>query len=119
MPDHSPRETIYHLFSTSGCDSTSVDQKKHGLLIWLTQHSFEELPDALEYYLAYPNSDLESDLAQQTFLDQWQVQVNIHPLVTIYINTLLAWAKCFLTTYGVYPGLTANKSYPKLTLNKN
>ena len=33
------------------------------------------------------------------------MQVNIHPLVTIYINTLLAWAKCFLATYGVYPGL--------------
>ena len=33
------------------------------------------------------------------------MQVHIHPLVTIYINTLLAWAKCFLATYGVYPGL--------------
>ena len=38
-------------------------------------------------------------------LDPWGVQVHIHPLVTIYINTLLAWAKCFLATYGVYPGL--------------
>ena len=33
------------------------------------------------------------------------MQVHIHPLATIYINTLLAWAKCFLATYGVYPGL--------------
>ena len=33
------------------------------------------------------------------------MKVLIHPLVTIYINTLLAWAKCFLATYGVYPGL--------------
>ena len=33
------------------------------------------------------------------------MQVHIHPLVTIYINTLLAWTKCFLATYGVYPGL--------------
>ena len=33
------------------------------------------------------------------------MQVHIHPLVTIYINALLAWAKCFLATYGVYPGL--------------
>ena len=33
------------------------------------------------------------------------MQVHIHPLDTIYINTLLAWAKCFLATYGVYPGL--------------
>ena len=33
------------------------------------------------------------------------MKVLIHPLVTIYINTLLTWAKCFLATYGVYPGL--------------
>ena len=33
------------------------------------------------------------------------MQVHIHPLVTIYITTLIAWAKCFLATYGVYPGL--------------
>ena len=33
------------------------------------------------------------------------MQVHIHPLITIYINTLLAWAKCFLATDGVYPGL--------------
>ena len=88
-------ETLYHhLFSTPGHDSTSS-----------THHSFEELPDALEYYLADPNSDLEGDLAHLTFLDPWEVQVNIHPLVTIYINTLLAWAKCLLATYWVYPGL--------------
>ena len=29
----------------------------------------------------------------------------ICPIVTIYIRTLLAWAKCFLATYGEYPGL--------------
>ena len=74
-------------------------------MLWSTRHSFEELPDALEYYLADPHSDLEGDLAPITFLDPWGVQVHIHPLVTIYINTLLAWAKCFLATYGVYPGL--------------
>ena len=74
-------------------------------MLWLNHHSFEELPDALEYYLADTNSDLEGDLAHLTFLDQWGVQVTIHPLVTIYINNLLAWAKCFLVTYGVYPGL--------------
>ena len=33
------------------------------------------------------------------------MQVHIHPLATIYINTLVAWAKCFLATNGVYPGL--------------
>ena len=99
-------DTLYHhLFSTPGRDATTIDQLKHDLVLWLTHHSFEELPDALEYYLADPNSDLEGDLAHLTCLDPWGVQVHIHPLVTIYINTLLAWAKCFLATYGVYPGL--------------
>ena len=99
-------ETLYHLlFSTPGHDTTTIDQLKHDLVLWLTHHSFEELPDALEYYLADPHSDLEGDLAHLTFLDPWGVQVHIHPLVTIYINTLLAWAKCFLATYGVYQGL--------------
>ena len=99
-------EKLYnHIFSTPGCDSTSIDQLKHDLVLWLTHHSFEELLDAIEYYLADANSDLEGDLDHLAFLDQWGAQVNIHPLVTIYINTLLAWAKCFLATYGVYPGL--------------
>ena len=99
-------DTLYHhLFSTPGRDATTIDQLKHDLVLWLTHHSFEELPDALEYYLADPNSDLAGDLAHLTCLDPWGVQVHIHPLVTIYINTLLAWAKCFLATYGVYPGL--------------
>ena len=99
-------DTLYHyLLSTPGCDTTTIDQLKHDLVLWLTHHSFEELPDALEYYLANPNSDLVGNLAHLTFLDPWGMQVHIHPLVTIYINTLLAWAKCFLATYGVYPGL--------------
>ena len=42
------------------------------------------------------------------------MQVHIHPLVTIYINTLLAWAKCFLATYGVYPGLYHLLDTPRL-----
>ena len=95
---------LYHHL-LPGHDSTSIDQLKHDLMLWLTHHSFEELPDALEYYPADSNSDLEGDLAQLTFLDQWGVQVNIHPLVTIYINTLLSRAMCFLATYVVYPGL--------------
>ena len=99
-------DTLYHnLFSTPGRDTTTIEQLKDNLVLWLTHHSFEELPDALEYYLADPHSDLEGDLAHLTFLDPWGVQVHIHPLVTIYITTLLAWAKCFLATYGVYPGL--------------
>ena len=102
MPYPSPG---YTLPPTPGCDTTTIDELKHDLVLWLTHHSFEELPDALEYYLANPHSDLEGDLAHLTFLDPWGVPVHIHPLVTIYINTLLPWAKCFLATYGVYPGL--------------
>ena len=99
-------DTIYHrLFSTLVHDTNTIDQLKHDLVLWLTHHSFEELPDALEYYLADPNSDLEGDLAHLTFLDPWGVSVHIHPLVTIHINTLLVWTKCFLATYEVYPGL--------------
>ena len=99
-------DTLYHrLFSTPGHDTNTIDQLKHDLVLWLTHHSFEELPDALEYYLADPNSDLEGDLAHLTFLDPWGVSVHIHPLVTIHINTLLVWTKCFLATYEVYPGL--------------
>ena len=108
-------DTLYHhLFSTPGCDATTTNQLKHDLVLWLTHHSFEELPDALEYYLADPNSDLEGDLAHLTCLDPWGVQAHIHPLVTIYINTLLAWAKCFLATYGVYPGLYDLLDTPRL-----
>ena len=108
-------DTLYHhLFSTPGCDATTINQLKHDLVLWLTYHSFEELPDALEYYLADPNSDLEGNLAHLTCLDPWGVQVHIHPLVTIYINTLLAWAKCFLATYGVYPGLYDLLDTPRL-----
>ena len=109
------QDTLYHhLFSTPGRDATTTNQLKHDLVLWLTHHSFEELPDALEYYLADPNSDLEGDLAHLTCLDPWGVQVHIHPLVTIYINTLLAWAKCFLATYGVYPGLYDLLDTPRL-----
>ena len=107
-------ETLHHhLFSTPDHDNTVIDHLAHDLVLWLNHHSFEELPDALEYYLANPNSDLEDNLAHLTFLDQWGVQVNIHPLVTIYINSLLAWAKCFLATYGVYPGLYDLLDTPK------
>ena len=108
-------DTLYHhLFSSPGRDAITIDHLKHDLVLWLTHHSFEELPDALEYYPADPNSDLEGDLAHLTCLDPWGVQVHIHPLVTIYINTLLAWAKCFLATYGVYPGLYDLLDTPRL-----
>ena len=69
-------DTLYHyLLSTPGHDTTTIDQLKHNLVLWLTHRSFEELSDALEYYLADPHSDLEGDLAHLTFLDPWGVQV--------------------------------------------
>ena len=83
----------HHLFSTLECDSTSIDHLKHDLVPWLNHHSFEELSDALEYYLADPTSDLEANLTHLNLLDQRGVQVTIHPIVTIYIHTLLAWDK--------------------------
>ena len=95
----------HHLFSTHEHDSTSIDHLIHDLVLWLNHHSFEELPDALEYNLADPTSDLEANLTHLNLLDQMRVQVTICPLVTIYICSLLAWAKCFLATYGEYPGL--------------
>ena len=99
-------EKLYHhLFSTCTDDSTSIDHLKHDLLLRLNHQSFEEIPGALEYYLADPHSDLEADLTHLNFLDQWGVQVTIHPIVTTYIHTLLAWTKCFLATYGEYRDL--------------
>ena len=78
--------TLYHhIFSTPQHDCTSIDHLKHDLVLWLNHHSLEELPDALEYYLADPNSDLQADLAHLNLLDQSGVQVTIHPIVTIYI----------------------------------
>ena len=99
-------EKIYHhIFSTPDHDSTSITHLTHDLVLWLNHHSFEELPDALEYYLADPCSDLEVNLTHLNLLDQWRVQETIHPTVTIYICTLLSWDKCFLAAYGEYPGL--------------
>ena len=71
----------------------------------MNHHRFEELSDALEYYLADPTRDLEANLTHLNLLDQRGVQVTIDPIATIYIHTLVAWAKCFLDTYGEYPGL--------------
>ena len=95
----------HHLFSTPECDSTSIDHLEHDLVLWLNHHSFEELPDALEYYLPDPTSDVEADLTHLNLQEKRGVPVTIHPIVIIYIHSLTAWAKCFLTTYGEYPGL--------------
>ena len=74
-------------------------------MLWLNHHNFEELLDALEYYLANPNSELEADLTHLNLLDQRVWVTTICPIVTMTICTLLVWAKCFLATYGEYPGI--------------
>ena len=65
MPYFSPGYNLSPHFLYPGRDATTIDQLKHDLVLSLTHHSFEELPDALEYYLASPNSDLEGNLANQ------------------------------------------------------
>ena len=74
-------------------------------MLWLNHHSFEELPDTLEYYLVDPNSDVEDDPTNLDILDPRGVQVTINTQVTMTISTLLYWAKCFQATYGDYPGV--------------
>ena len=44
----------YHIFSTPDQTGANFDHMKHDLVRWLNHHSLEELPDALEYYLANP-----------------------------------------------------------------
>ena len=105
LATHQTLTLYHHVFSTPGQTRANSTQLTYDIVLWMNHHSFEELPDALEYYLADPNSDLEANLTHLDLLDQWGVQITIHPTVTIYICTLLAWAKCFLATYGEYPGL--------------
>ena len=60
-------ETLYHhIFSTPKHDSASIDHLKHDLVLWLNHHSFEELPDALDYYLDNLNGDVEANLTHLT-----------------------------------------------------
>ena len=73
----------HHIFSTPKHDSTSIDHLKHDLVLWLSHHTFEELPDAIEYYLAAPNSDLDAVLTHLILLDQRGVQVTNCPIVTM------------------------------------
>ena len=65
------------------------DQLTHDLVLWLSHHSFEELPDALEYYVVNPNSDLEDNLTNLDILDKRGVKVTIHTQVTMTICTFL------------------------------
>ena len=51
-----------HHFSTLGQPRATFDYLRLDLELWLNNHSFEELPDAIEYYLDNPNSDLQAML---------------------------------------------------------
>ena len=113
MLDLNPRETMPPHFLYPGQTRANSDHLTHDLVLWLNHHSFEELPDALEYYLADPNSNLEADLTHLDRLDQWGVQVTICNQVTMTICTLLAWSKCFIATYGEYPGLYDRLDTPR------
>ena len=99
-------EKLYHhLLSPLGKPRAISYHLKLDLVLWLNHHSYEELPDALEYYQVNPNSDPEDDLTNLDLLDQREVKVTIHTEVTMTSCTLLDWAKCFLATYWEYPGL--------------
>ena len=87
MPDPNLEKLYHHIFSTLGQTRANSNQLTHDLVLWMNHHIFEELPDALEYYLANPNSDLEADVTHLDLLDQGGVQVTICPTVTIYILT--------------------------------
>ena len=64
------QEKLYHdRFSTPGQSRAILDQLKHDLELWLSHHSFEELPDALEHYLVSPTSDLDADITNLDLLD--------------------------------------------------
>ena len=79
-------DTLYHhLLSTPGHDAPTIDQLKHDLVLWLTHHSFEELPDALEYYLADPNSDIEVDLDHLT-LSRSMGSASTHPPTCYHLH---------------------------------
>ena len=63
-------EKLYHhIFSTPGQPRSVSEHLRRDLVLWLNHHSFEELPDALEYYLVNSNSDLEVDLTNLDLLD--------------------------------------------------
>ena len=95
----------YHIFSTPDQPRSVSENIRHDQVLWLNHHNFEELPDALEYYLVDPNSDLEADLTNLDLLDQNGMKVTIKPFISRVLHNLLDWAKCFLATYGEYPSL--------------
>ena len=82
----------------------------------MNYHNFEELPDALEYYLVNPDSDLKADLTDPDMLDQSGLKIPIKANVYMTLLNLLDWAKCFLATYGEYPSLYDLLDTPKRVL---
>ena len=96
---------LCHLFSGQGQPQAISDHLRSDLELWLDHHTFDELPDALEYYPVNPNSDLDSDLTNLDLLDRRGVRVTIHLRVTMTIHLLLDWTKCFFNSFGEYPGL--------------
>ena len=86
-------------------------------MLWLNHHNFEELPNALEYYLVNPYSDLEADLTNLLdLLDGSGTKVTIKPFVSMTLYNLLDWGKCFLATYGEYPSFHDLLDTPKHVL---
>ena len=79
------RKLYYHLFSALGQPKEILEQLRHDLELSLNHHSFEEPPDALEYYeyLVNPNSDLDADLMNLDLLDQGGVKATIHLKATM------------------------------------
>ena len=67
-------------------------QLRHDVVLWLNHHNFEELPDALEYYLVNPDSDLKADLYYPDLLDQSGMNIHISPFAIRTLLNLLEWA---------------------------
>ena len=110
-------EKLYHhIFSTLGQPRSVSDHQRHDLVLWLNHHSFDELPDALEYYVVNLNSDIEADPTNLDLLEQKGMKVTIKPFISMILHNLLDWAECFLATYGEYASLYNLLDTPKYVL---
>ena len=87
------QEKLYHhIFSTPNQPKSVSEHLRHDPVLWLNHHTFEELPDALDY-IVDPNRD------------QSGMKKTIKTSVSMTLQNLLDWAKCFLATYEEYPSL--------------
>ena len=101
-------DTLYHhLFSTPGHNTHTINQLKHDLVLWSTHHSFEELPDALEYYLADPNSDLEGNLAH---LDTIYIKTQVFRLLRYYSPAPRDIARSDWANQNITHNMTSSKT---------